>query len=564
MATLGAPAHPSPEPCELSVVVPTRNEAANVDPLLARLRAALGSVRHELVVVDDSDDATAEVLAARAGSGLRLQHRPPSARAGGLSTAVVEGLRLARGRYVCVMDADLQHPPELVPELLATVRGGSDIAVASRYVAGGSGGGLDGAGRRLVSRLAGLVARALFAEARASTDPLSGFFCCRRDLVQGVELRPVGFKILLELLVCSPPLRVTDVPLRFAPRVAGESKASWQQGRLYLRHLSSLVRDVPGSARRWKFAVVGLAGLVVLLAALALGTEVLRLAPLQAWALAFVVSLALTFVANRRLTFADMRRDRDHSWTHYPVNAVLTGLLQLSAFAALLTTGWNVLAVGVLAAAIGMVANGVLNQRLVHRRSRSARVRWGPEPARPDPSPGPAAIATQLARAALDELCATVRAGDGALLLVRGGSVGPLLAELGGRDHAPTGGGPVPASLLDRVVTLQRAAVWTEAPSSRPQRRRNIDVHSVLVVPVARGRGCDLVLALTRDDPHPFDGSDLAAALAQVEARRELIVPPGWDAIATPVGATRGRWRMGAGAPGHLRAEREPGSLPSR
>ncbi len=546
----GEGADPVPE---LTVVVPTRNESGNVGPLLARLAAALAGVDHEVVVVDDSDDDTPAVLARMRTAVVRVEHRRPGQRAGGLSTAVVAGLRLARGRHVCVMDADLQHPPEVVPELLNAVRGGADLAVASRYVRGGSGLGLAGAWRRIVSRVAGRVARALFAEARASTDPLAGFFCCRRSLVEGRELRPVGFKILLELMVCSPPLAVVDVPLHFAPRLAGESKASLQQGRLYLRHLVSLLRDVPGSARRWKFAAVGLVGLGLFAGVLAMGTGLLGWAPLAAWVPAFMVSIAFTLFANRGLTFADMRRDRDPAWQHYPRNAVVSGAAQLTAFASLLATGWSVLAVGVAAAAVGMAVNAGLNRQLVRRRSRSALALARSRPPWVEPaglqapaSPQTAAARAEsgawtMARAALDELLPLARADGGAVLRVRGDAAVPLVATAGWPDRNRTLALAIPAGVMERAVRLQRAALWIEAPSTRPQRRRSIAVHSVCLVPLAEGGGQALCAALTRDDPHPFNGEDLAAVLAAVELRRAFLVPPGW--ATAPDRPRAARWR---------------------
>src|SRR5579864_3964941 len=255
---------PAPAP-RLSVVVPTRNEAANLEPLWNRLAAALRGVAYELCFVDDSDDDTAERIAAmeQAHPEVRLLARRGLDRAGGLSTAVVAGLRMARGEFVCVMDADLQHPPELIPRLLDQAAAGADLVVASRYVAGGSSAGLDGWIRRAVSRGASLVAQVLFREARLTTDPLSGFFLCRRTLIDGIEFRPVGFKILLELLVCVPGLGVVDVAVTQQRRAHGSSKAEMRQGLLYLGHLRSLFLDVPGSARRWKFALVGLSGVAV-------------------------------------------------------------------------------------------------------------------------------------------------------------------------------------------------------------------------------------------------------------------------------------------------------------
>ena len=141
-------------------------------PLLLRLLAALGPIDHEIIFVDDSDDRTAGLVAAAAAADPRigLVHRQGTERHGGLSTAVLRGIHAVRGEFVCVMDADLQHPPENIPAMLEAAVAGADVVVASRYVRGGSGHGLDGAGRRLVSRVAGTVARALFREARASSD----------------------------------------------------------------------------------------------------------------------------------------------------------------------------------------------------------------------------------------------------------------------------------------------------------------------------------------------------------------------------------------------------------
>ena len=118
----------------VSLVVPTRNEAGNVEPLVDRVTAALGATPFEICFVDDSDDATGDVLLdlAQANPRIRALVRHGPDRKGGLSTAVVAGLRMARGLYVCVMDADLQHPPELIPTLLGEAEGGAALVVASR------------------------------------------------------------------------------------------------------------------------------------------------------------------------------------------------------------------------------------------------------------------------------------------------------------------------------------------------------------------------------------------------------------------------------------------------
>src|ERR1041384_2053426 len=262
-AAAAGPESPQPRPLvrnqvRISVVVPTRNEAGNVDALETKLGAALAGVDYEVVVVDDSNDAvTRPTLRAAAARNhhwrvIEREQRDQT----GLASAVVAGIEAARGLAVCVMDGDLQHPPEIVPQLLATIESGADLAVASRYMPGGSRAGLDGTVRTLVSRGCTWLAQAVFPEARRTSDPLTGFFCCRRTSIKGLELKPRGFKILLELLVCTPGLRVQDVPFVFASRLAGESKASTRQGVLFLGHLLSLFAYVPNSARPLKFAIV--------------------------------------------------------------------------------------------------------------------------------------------------------------------------------------------------------------------------------------------------------------------------------------------------------------------
>jgi dolichol-phosphate mannosyltransferase len=231
------------------VVVPTRNEAGNVDLLIDRLGAALAGWSAELLVVDDSDDDTPRRVLRRAEAGsagglaLRVLHRPPGARAGGLGTAVVLGLAEARGPWVVVMDGDLQHPPELVGELVAAGRRtGADLVVASRHVTGGDAAGLDGRARAAVSGAATRLAHLAFPRRlRGISDPMSGFFAVRPAVLELDQLRPDGFKILLEILVRTPRLRTHEVGFVFAPRHAGDSKASAREGLRFARQVLRLV-----------------------------------------------------------------------------------------------------------------------------------------------------------------------------------------------------------------------------------------------------------------------------------------------------------------------------------
>jgi glycosyltransferase involved in cell wall biosynthesis len=240
-----------PEPL-LSLVVPTRNERGNVAPLIDAVRVALGHQSWEAVFVDDSDDGTDAAVQAIAASDerVRLLHREVNQ--GGLAGAALAGFGIARGRYICVLDGDLQHPPAAIPSLLAAAeRTGADVVVASRYVSGGDPGGLAGPSRQLYSRGLKLLSKAVFPRRLAGvTDPLGGFFLVRRSLVDGVRMHPIGYKILLEVLVRCRPRRVVEVPYRFAPRTAGATKADVRQGLRFLHHLARLAWECSPALRR--------------------------------------------------------------------------------------------------------------------------------------------------------------------------------------------------------------------------------------------------------------------------------------------------------------------------
>ena len=180
------------------------------------------------------------------GLNVNVIRRDLGRREGGLSTAVIEGLSAATGCYVLVMDADLQHPTNMIVPLVDRAeQHGADIVIASRYVRGGSDAGLAGPLRKITSAAARwLVTMLFFDRLRTIHDPLSGFFLARREVVDTASLRPIGFKILLDILIRCRYSRVDEAPLRFETRGGGASKANLSQGKDFLVHTIALVWDV--------------------------------------------------------------------------------------------------------------------------------------------------------------------------------------------------------------------------------------------------------------------------------------------------------------------------------
>lgn len=295
----------------VTVIVPTRNEAENIRPLLARLLPQLppGS---EVLFVDDSDDDTpARVREIAAETpAIRLIHRPPGTRDGGLGGAVLAGLRASRCDWVAVMDADLQHPPELVPRLLAAAQlHQADLVIASRYRDDGAAAGLHTL-RLAISRASTTLARLAFPlRLRQVTDPMSGYFLARRERLALDTLRPRGFKVLLEILVRHPHLRVAEVSYVFGTRYAGHSKAGLREGLRYLGHLATL-RLGEERARFAGFAAVGTTGLVVNTLALFTLVEFGHLHYLLGAAGATLASSVWNYTLTDRLVFPDRRAGR--------------------------------------------------------------------------------------------------------------------------------------------------------------------------------------------------------------------------------------------------------------
>jgi len=294
-----------------SLVIPTYNESQNIQQIVNLLSQILdGAIpeAYELIVVDDnSPDGTWEIAAALLPEypQLRVMRRVEER---GLSTAVIRGWQVARGEVLGVIDADLQHPPEILLKLWAEIKRGADLAVASRHVEAG---GVSewSVIRRFLSRgaqtlglilLPGVIGRV--------SDPLSGYFLVRRRCIVGCTMSPLGYKILIEVLARGRVPWIGEVGYVFQERQEGESKVTWKQYLDYLRHLLRLRLTLGPVGRFLRFGAVGFSGVFVDMAMLYLLSDpsTLGLALTRSKIIASELAIFNNFLWNDLWTFSDI------------------------------------------------------------------------------------------------------------------------------------------------------------------------------------------------------------------------------------------------------------------
>ncbi|QQE79051.1 glycosyltransferase family 2 protein [Alicyclobacillus sp. SO9] len=288
---------------DVSIIIPTFNEKGNVGTIVERIEAALAttSYSYEIWFVDDSEDDTPDFLSeiANADPKVRYVHRDTDR---GLATAVVEGFRRASGNHLIVMDADLQHPPELLPIMIERLIEGIEVLIPSRFVRGGSDGGLN-TFRKFVSWTARTIARISIRRLRDVSDCTGGYFGVRRSVIEGVELSPVGWKILMEILVKGHYSTVHELPYKFVSRQAGQSKMSVHEQWNYLRHIVKLVKGSPEDRRFYMFCLVGSMGVIVNLTSMAIFSHAFQFGTIAASTVASLIAMAHNFLWNDRVTW---------------------------------------------------------------------------------------------------------------------------------------------------------------------------------------------------------------------------------------------------------------------
>jgi dolichol-phosphate mannosyltransferase len=292
-------------PLGLCVVIPTLNEAANIEPLLERLGLALAGIEWEAIFVDDcSIDGTPELLTGIAQSDRRVRMIRRIGRRG-LSSAVVEGALASTTPVIAVIDADLQHDERILPDLYRAIASGNELAIGTRYASNGSTGEWD-EGRLKISRFATALASPIMKT--HLSDPMSGFFAVRRDVLleAAPRLSNVGYKILLDLVASAQrPLKTAEVGYTFGTRVAGESKLDEMVALEYLELLldKTVGRFVP--VKLVQFGAVGMVGVGVHLLLLDLALTALGFPFSAAQATAVIGAMTFNFALNNRFTYRD-------------------------------------------------------------------------------------------------------------------------------------------------------------------------------------------------------------------------------------------------------------------
>ena len=298
-------------PVKFSLIIPTYNEGDNVPEIVNILAQLLDSTipgEYELILVDDnSPDGTWKIAQdlTTAYPQLRVMRRKTEK---GLSTAVIRGWQIAKGKVLGVIDADLQHPPEVLLQLWQEMEQGADLAVASRHVEGG---GVSEWSfiRRFLSRGAQMLGLIILPEVIGRlSDPMSGYFMVRRDAIAGKSLSPVGYKILIEVAGRGAIRWIGEVGYVFRERQAGASKVTWKQYIEYIQHLLRLRFDLWPIKRFLRFGLVGFSGVFVDLGVFYLLRTVLGLGLTRSAILSSEVAIVNNFLWNDLWTFGDISR----------------------------------------------------------------------------------------------------------------------------------------------------------------------------------------------------------------------------------------------------------------
>jgi len=301
-----------------SLIIPTYNEKENIPILVKRIHETLSNYcDYEVIIVDDnSPDQTWKVA-----EELAKEYPVKVIKRKGkldLSSAVIEGFKHAHGKILGVMDADLQHPPEILPTLIEEIKNGKDLVVASRYTKGGK---IENWGlrRKIVSKGARLLAKILVPQARVIKDPLSGYFVFRREVIEGIELTPVGYKILLEILAKGTYEEIAEIPITFGSRSMGKSKLTIGEYINFVKHLYRLSETIGEVIKLIRYMVISIFSLFVNMSLYLILTRYLNIHYIYSSILSLETMILFSFALNEVWVPRDKKSKK-------PANIILRGI----------------------------------------------------------------------------------------------------------------------------------------------------------------------------------------------------------------------------------------------
>jgi len=293
---------------DLSLIIPTYNEKENIQDILELIYSEFkkSKIKGEVIIVDDNSlDKTGEIVESlkKQYSSLQIIHRTGKL---GLSSAVLEGFKIAKSDILGVMDADLSHPPEKIKNLYQAIKNGADLAIGSRYIKEGK---IEGWGlkRKLMSKFATLLSLP-FTNVK---DPMTGFFLVKKECIQDKQLNPKGFKILLEIILKGDCKIIKEIPITFTNRTKGKSKAGISEIFYYIKNLLGYWKY-----RRkiidefFKFGIVGTLGAIINLGVLYILTEFVGVYYILSAVFAFIIAVTSNFFLNKIWTFREKVHDK--------------------------------------------------------------------------------------------------------------------------------------------------------------------------------------------------------------------------------------------------------------
>ncbi len=345
---------------KLSLIIATYNEKENLERLVEAIFKALQGADFELIIVDDnSPDGTGQLADAMASArpNLLVVHRPGKL---GRGTAIVDGLKAAHGEIIGVMDADFQHPPELLPTLLGMAQGGVDVVIASRYVEGGGAEGRTSF-RDFVSQTALWLSHLFLPQTKGVRDTQSGYFLFHREAMENVPLEVKGFTVLVGILAKGKYKTTVEVPYTFKMRAAGKSKLGSMEILGYVKLLLKL-----SNYRVLKFMGVGASGVLVNDGVLWYIVSHGGITPFAAAVASIEASILSNFALNNYWTFKDRKAQKDHhKLFKYHQSVFFGATVNYVTFVALLAAGSHFVAANTVGIVLGFFLNYLLSETFV-------------------------------------------------------------------------------------------------------------------------------------------------------------------------------------------------------